>query len=512
MPSVLHSSLYSSAQVRALDQCAITDFGLPGHVLMKRAGKAAFELLLARWPQVKTVHVFCGAGNNGGDGYVIAALVAQKGLCSFVWQLSTQLSDTATQAHDYALQEGVKVQPFAMDKWQQCLNENDEAVIVDALLGTGTSGPLRDNFKEAITAINSVANQKDWPVLAIDIPSGVNPDNGSIVDNVIQAEATISFIGQKLGNVIGCGRLASGERFFNDLDIPHDVYEQSKQEPIARTLDLMSLLPLIPKRTLDAHKGDFGHVLVVGGDLGYGGAPLMAAQMAARSGAGLVGVATQPHNTHAMIARQPELMVAGVVSGQELLPLLNKPDILVVGPGLGQTAWSEQLLYHCLHSEKPMVIDADGLNILAQGRLQLPEFSEEKIRPWILTPHPGEAARLLGISINEVQQDRLTAIHALQTKYGGAVILKGAGSLVLTSDQRLFVCDAGNPGMASGGMGDVLSGLLGALLAQGLSVDDAACLGTILHATAADEEVAENGSRGLLATDLITTVRQLLNC
>lgn len=503
----LNNNLFSAEQVRELDRCAIEDHGIPGILLMKRAGKAAFKALLEQWPVAKTLHVFCGGGNNGGDGYVIAALAAQRGLAACVWQLSTQLKGDAKSAYDYACQEGVQIELFDDKQCRAALAADKEpGVIVDALLGTGAEGPLQEPYRSAVAIIN----QSGWPVLVADIPTGVNSNKGTVTELAVKADITVSFIGQKLGNVIGAGRVHSGQRIFAALDVPQEVYQSSPQS-LAELLDLDSLLALLPPRALDSHKGDFGHLLIVGGDHGYGGAPLMAAQMAARSGAGLIGVATQVGNTHAIIARQPEIMAAGVVSGQELLPLINKPDVLVVGPGLGQSAWSEQLLYHCLHADKPMVLDADALNIIAQERLQLPEIKPGEIRPWILTPHPGEAARLLGSSIESIQADRVAAIYALQAKFGGTVLLKGAGSLVLTSDQRLFVCDAGNPGMASGGMGDVLSGLLGSLLAQGLSPDEALCLGVVLHASAADMAATEDGQHGLLASDLINYVRKLLN-
>jgi len=418
--------------------------------------------------------------------------------------LSTTLVGAAQSALEYARQEGVVIKVFDEPVCQQVLlNLNHSCVIVDALLGTGSQGVLKEQYSRVIQLIN----QSKLPVLSADIPSGVNPDNGTVESQAVNAEVTVSFIGQKLGNVVGDGRVNSGRRYLDDLSVPAEVYGSVKQ-PLVELLNLEALLARLPERKVDAHKGDFGHVLVVGGNQGYGGAPLMAARMAARSGAGLVGVVTQPDNVQAMIASQPELMAVGVVSGQEILPFLQKPSVLVVGPGLGQSAWSEQLLYHCLLVDKPMVVDADALNLIAQSRLSLPDL---KTRQWISTPHPGEAARILDVSIQTIQSDRIAAIYALQEKLGGAVVLKGAGSLVLTSDRRLFVCDAGNPGMASGGMGDVLSGLLGALLAQGLSVNDAVCLGVVLHASAADMAVSEFGQSGLLATDLIPIVRQLLN-
>ena len=500
---LLSDALYSANQVRELDRCVIEEHGVPGIVLMKRAGRSLFNCLIEQWPEVNAIQILCGGGNNGGDGYVVAALAAQKGLPVTVWQLSDDLEGDAKLAHDFAVQEGVSISAFQNDVFQSYLeNTSPPGVIVDALLGTGYSGQLRSPYVEVIESIN----QSEWPVLSVDIPSGVNSDNGSVSSVAVKADITLSFIAQKLGNLIGQGRVLSGQRDVDDLNIPADVYSESRQLPIAAKLDLDTLLQYLPTRSLAAHKGDSGHLLVVGGDYGFGGAPLMAAEMAARTGAGLVSVATQAMNTSAIIARRPELMAVAVSSGQEFLPLLEKPSVLVVGPGLGQSVWSEQLLYHCLHAQKPMVLDADALNLIARGQVALSENSQH-----ISTPHPGEAARLLSVSIAEVQADRVAAVTALQQRLGGAVVLKGAGTVVMTSEQQLLVCDAGNPAMASAGMGDVLSGLLGSLLAQGMSIDDAACLGVILHSTAADIAVAETHAVGLLATDLIEYVRLLLS-
>jgi NAD(P)H-hydrate epimerase len=421
-----------------------------------------------------------------------------------VWQIAAPKTAAAQAAYTFAVQAGVTIKPFSVAAFQASITGMLQGVLVDALLGTGAQLPLRDSYQLAVNALNASA----WPIMALDIPSGVCADTGNVKGLAINATLTISFIGQKLGNVIGQGRVASGQRQLDDLGVPVTIFTEA---PAASCLNLSVLLESLPQRSLDAHKGDSGHVMIVGGDEGYGGAPLMAAQMAARAGAGLVGVATRPTNTAAIIARQPEIMAAGVVSGQTLLPFLERPTVLVIGPGLGQSAWSEQLFYHCIHADKPMVIDADALNIMAQGRIALPCQDAIHKRPWLLTPHPGEASRLLNCSIAEIQADRVAAIYALQQRYGGVVVLKGAGSLVLTSQQQLFVCDAGNPAMASGGMGDLLSGLLAALLAQGLSIDLAACLGVALHARSADIAVLDQGARGLLATDLMHYVRLLMN-
>jgi NAD(P)H-hydrate epimerase len=503
---------------------------MPSAQLMTRAANAALATLKDYWPNAGVIHVFCGAGNNGGDGYTMAALAAKRGLQAVVWQLSPQKS---SEPYRYALQEGVEIKQFTLSSWQAELLKSKTStatqmpVIVDTLLGIGAQGALRESFSLAVEAINSAP----WPVFAIDIPTGINADTGAYLGikeaaakSAIKADATISFITRKLGNFVGEGRNHAGKLFFNDLDVVDesslninavdDDFDDATK-PVAHIIDYEFFINLLPSRAVDAHKGSFGHVLVIGGDQGFGGAPLMAAQMAARTGAGLVGVATSPVNISAIIGRQPELMAVAVASGQALLPLLKKPTVFVIGPGLGQSAWSEQLLYHLIieiNSNKKCVIDADALNLLAAKKLSLPKrLIADKDAAWVLTPHPGEAARLLDTSIEAIQADRLAAIYALQHKYGGTIVLKGAGTLVLTTDQQLFVCDAGNPGMATGGMGDVLSGLIGGLLAQGLTSANAACLGVVLHAMAGDLAVAESGMRGLLATDLIPYVRLLLD-
>ena len=275
------------------------------------------------------------------------------------------------------------------------------------------------------------------------------------------------------------------------------------------------LQTLLAPRPRDSHKGSFGHVLVVGGDEGFGGAALLAAEASARCGSGLTSVATHPTHASAFLGRRPELMVRGIAETTALLPLLERSTVLVLGPGLGQSPWShhcfETALLHARQSNKPLVLDADGLNLLSQSQDHKIKAPYEK---WILTPHPGEAARLLGMTTAKIQADREAAARHLQQQYGGAVILKGQGTLVCTGSPpriRVECCQHGNPGMASGGMGDVLSGVCGSLLAQGFDVATSARLATCLHSKAADLAAAENGERGLLASDLFPWLHRLLN-
>lgn len=490
--------LYTASEVYALDAAAIAG-GIPSIQLMKRAGRAAFELLLERFPAPALISVYCGAGNNGGDGYVLAALAAQRKLSVQVIQLTApeKLSGEARQAYDFAVQEGVNILSFA-----QAVAPSS-GVIVDALLGIGLRGAPAGEFAAAIEQINSTG----LPVLALDIPSGLDADTGAVAGSVVQAHITISYIALKRGLLTGRGPAVCGELVLADLDVPASTYAEVL--PSVERLNLAELLPLLPPRAADAHKGDFGHVMVIGGDTGYGGAALMAAEAAARTGAGKVSVATRPEHVFAIIARRPEIMASGVVSGQELEVLLARPTLLVVGPGLGRTPWSEQMLQQAIKSGLPLVLDADALNILAEGRV-VPVAGHQQHSAWLLTPHPAEAARLLGITTAEVQADRFAAARAISSRYNASVILKGAGSLVASVDELIGVVTDGNPGMASGGMGDVLSGILGGLMAQGLSAHDAARLGAVVHACAADLAAEDLGQRSLLATDLIPYLGQLL--
>ncbi|OUS04070.1 bifunctional ADP-dependent (S)-NAD(P)H-hydrate dehydratase/NAD(P)H-hydrate epimerase [Gammaproteobacteria bacterium 54_18_T64] len=518
----ISNRLYSASAVRELDRRAIEDTGIPGIVLMKRAGREAFEALLARWPQPDKITVFCGGGNNGGDGYIIAGL-AQQGLIPVeIIQLADEqkLSGDAKRAWAFAHEAGV-----AMQSWQSYVASGVElasGVVVDALLGIGVSGEVRADYRGAIAHIN----RSDLPVLAADIPSGLCSDTGAVLGIAVEAAITVTFIGIKVGLLTGRGPALVGELVYRDLAVPALVYEDSLAQamPIAaQRLDLESLLAAFPARERDAHKGRFGHVLVIGGDKGYGGAVAMAAEAALRVGAGLVSVATRPEHVPALLARRPELMVKGVTSGQELEPHLQGPTLIVIGPGLGRSPWSEQMLQKAIGAGLPMVVDADALNILSEGRVGANARANigADTGNWILTPHPGEAARLLGCSNADIQADRLSACRQIAEKYSATVLLKGAGTLISAEalagdgggveESSLWLCPYGNPGMASGGMGDVLAGIIGGLLAQGLDAATATCLGACLHSVAADRVAAESGEKGLLASDLFTPLRHMVN-
>jgi NAD(P)H-hydrate epimerase len=335
----------------------------------------------------------------------------------------------------------------------------------------------------------------------VDIPSGLDADTGVVLGAAVVAQATVTFIGRKRGLYTGAGPHYAGSVEFSDLAVPDEVHRS--QRATVRLVRRPPLEGLLGPRRRDAHKGNFGHVLVVGGDAGMTGAARLAGEAAARCGAGLVSVATRAAHAAGLNCGCPELMVHGVEAPAELLPLLGRATVVVIGPGLGRSRWAQQLLGSVLDSPLPLVVDADALNLLARDPL--------KRGHWILTPHPGEAGRLLGCASGEIQRNRFAAAEALAARYGGSVVLKGAGSLVAAEDRELRLCPRGNPGMASGGMGDVLSGVLGALLAQGLSLFEAGVTAVWVHAVAADDAAVAGGERGLLASDLIPVLRGLVN-
>ncbi len=495
----LPGTLYTAEQTRLLDKTAIEEAGIPGFTLMKRAGRAVFAEIQKRWPDMKTLSVLCGGGNNGGDGFVVAALARQKGYEVQARYLGTdefagQLRGEAREAWLWASGEGVRFEPFSA---QEALTGD---VVVDALLGTGLTGDVRGSFQQAIKLIN----QRARPVISVDIPSGLCADTGRVLGCAVKANVTVTFIGLKQGLFMHQAVEHVGELVFDGLHLPESVYEQVSVSAFRVGVD--DVAECLPKRPRSSHKGSFGHLLVIGGDYGMGGAAIMAAEAALSSGAGKVTLATRSGHISAALSRCPEVMVQGVESGHELLALIEQADVIVLGPGLGKKAWAEQMLQAVWESDLPVVVDADGLNMLRE---------KDKLRQlcrknWILTPHPGEAARLLETEVPLLQRNRIMSATELQAASGGTVVLKGAGTLITDGDV-MHLCNAGNPGMASGGMGDVLSGVIGALLAQKLSPVDAARVGVYAHSAAADLCAAKSGERGLKATDLIPYVRLILN-
>lgn len=484
----LPCSLHSAEQVRQLDARLIAA-GTPGFELMTRAAHAAWRALRRRWPEAGELSVLAGRGNNAGDGYLIALLAQHAGWRVRVLAVGEpgSLRGDAARACAAAAEAGVEILPWSA-------SVPLAGVLVDALLGTGLSGAVREPYAQVIELIN----HSGLPVLAVDIPSGLHADSGACLGVAVQADLTVTFIALKLGLFTGLGPQLCGELQFDDLQGDAELLTQAPC--VAQRLDVASV-PRLPARSPLAHKGQFGHLLVVGGDLGMGGAALLSADSALRAGAGLVSLATRAEHVGAALVRRPEIMCAAVASANQLLALLERADVCVVGPGLGQGAWSRSLLSAVAGRSMRQVWDADALNLLAAGQVAVPGQA-------VLTPHPGEAARLLGLDTAAVQADRPAAARALAQRYAAVVVLKGAGSLIAAPDGRLALCDRGHPAMAGAGLGDVLAGLIGALLAQGMAAFEATCLAVWLHARAG--EVLAVQGRGLAAGDLAPTIRLLL--
>jgi NAD(P)H-hydrate epimerase len=370
-------------------------------------------------------------------------------------------------------------------------------VVVDALFGIGLARAPDPEPAAMIGAINAAGA----PVLALDVPSGVDADRGCGPGIAVRATRTLQFIAPHPGLATGAALDYTGIGDVAMLDLDGSLL---REVPVAAyAIAAEALGGWLRARARDSHKGDNGHVLCIGGDHGSGGAIVLCAQAALRGGAGLASVATRPEHVSALLARQPEAMVHAVDSVQALVPLLQRADVVAIGPGLGQGEWSRMLLDAALASSKPLLLDADALNLLATSPRELPAST-------ILTPHPGEAARLLGIDTAQVQADRYAAAHALAGRHGCVVVLKGAGTIVMAPQRTPYVVAAGNPGMAVGGMGDLLGGVIAALRAQGLDAFDAAACGALLHAVAGDAAAA-GGTRGMLPTDLLPWLRQCAN-
>ncbi len=486
-------SLYSTAQVRALDAYAIETLGIAGYTLMQRAGEAALRCLRTRWPVAQRMVIVCGPGNNGGDGYVLARLARAAGLTVTVLAASPpdRLKADAREASQAWLACGGQAHPY-----ESRLLEHD-GIIVDALLGTGLHGEVREQMLRVIRDINTAGR----PVLALDVPSGLDSDTGMPLGDAVRADCTIAFVGLKTGLFVGDGPQFAGTVFFDDLGLGASVGNPppARIERIAET----EIERALPRRGRSAHKGDFGRVLIVGGGVGMPGAARLAGEACLRVGAGLVTVAVVPQNVAAVSAGRPELICLPWAEPGELSEAIERAEIIAIGPGLGRTEWARAALHAVLGAGKPLVLDADALNLVA-------ESGAGAEGQWILTPHPGEAGRLLGASTAEVQRDRLGALERLTARCGGIVVLKGAGTLVGGPGRTPALCERGNPGMASPGMGDVLTGVIAGILAQCRDPWLAARAGVLAHAMAGDA-AARKGERGLLAGDVIEELRPCIN-
>lgn len=464
---------------------------------MSRAGAAALAVLRTKWPKANQIAVACGSGNNGGDGYVLARYARQSGMNVTVFALSdpAQLQGDAASAWREFVAAGGEI-----SEWSTARLAKME-VLVDAIFGIGLTRPVVGALANAIEAMN----ESGVPILALDIPSGVCANTGNALGTAIRAECTVTFVALKLGLFVGESPNFVGQLEFAALD----VEACSSNESVAERLDVQWLRSVLLRRPQLAHKGSSGRVLLIGGGLGMGGAIRLAGEACLRVGAGLVYVATRSENVSAIVSARPELMVHGIDAVADIEPLIEHADVIAIGPGLGQDAWARSLFNSILKTEKPIVMDADALNLLAQS----PQYRNN----WILTPHTGEAARLLATTTVAIQQDRLASAMGLSDKYGGIAILKGANTICAQKGKLPALCNRGNPAMATAGMGDVLTGVIAGIAAQVNSnrekrLWDAARAGVLVHAIAGDlarTQLGPNVERGLVASDLFV---QLPRC
>ncbi len=489
----LPQRVYSVADVRELDRAAASRAGLASYELMCRAGAAAFATVRRRWPDARSLVVVCGAGNNAGDGFVLARLAAAEGFAVRALALvsADKLKGDAHRAAGDCAAAGVTVERFSPDAVRRA------DVLVDALLGTGVDRDVTGAFAAAIETLNSAGA----PVLALDVPSGLDADSGWPHGSAVHATVTVTFVGLKQGLFLGRAIDFVGALEFAGLGVPAAL--TAERTPALERLSMADLAAVVPRRARSAHKGTNGTLLLVGGGPGMAGAIRLAAEAALRVGAGLVYVATHPDNVTAVLAGRPEIICRGVDSTGPLDELIEAADAAVLGPGLGQTPWARALHAHVLTSALPLVVDADGLNLLA--------LEPTSRRDWALTPHPGEAARLLGSDATAIQRDRRASVRELARRFGAVAVLKGAHSLVALPDtEPPRVCDRGNPGMATAGMGDVLAGVIGGLLVQSRDLAASVRAGVLLHALAGDV-AARDGERGMVASDLLAQLRTCAN-
>lgn len=501
--------LLTAEQMRECDRKTIDDLGIPGAVLMENAGRAAVAELLECYPHLAPgpVLVVAGRGNNGGDGFVMALTLQDLG-----WQVRTlalaangQVTGDAS-LHLQALQQAGGEVIFVDSSealTEQLAGVQGAALVVDAIFGTGLSTPVRGLAETAINWINAFSG----PVVAVDMPSGVDASNGRICGCAVKADLTVSFAFGKVGQYVYPGADRVGTLRIVDIGIPRQ-FAATRSAPVS-LVTAATARGLFPPRSQTAHKGSFGHLLLVAGSRGKTGAAALAAEAALRVGAGLVSLAVPAAVQPILAARLLEVMTEPIGLDQpalgakdidQLLQLTRDKQALAIGPGLGTAEQTVELVARLIsETAHPLVLDADGLNALATRRHLLKNLRD---RAWVLTPHPGEMARLSGLTIAQIEADRIAVAREFAVAHRVVLVLKGARTIIALPDRSVFVNSTGNPGMASGGMGDVLTGIIGGLLAQGMDAGEAARLGVFWHGLAADLLSATMGNSGLLASDL----------
>jgi NAD(P)H-hydrate epimerase len=506
--------LVTSEQIKNIDRRAIREFGIPGMVLMENAATAILaemERFFNGLSGVK-VGIICGKGNNGGDGLALARRLRIRGVPVRVALLApfAAVSGEAKINLSILRKMDVEILPNANSRPLADIMEWSD-ILVDAMLGVGLSAPLKGTYAQAAMMLNISGR----PVVAVDIPTGINADTGAVMGTAVRADLTVTMALPKRGLVLHPGASYAGQVRVADIGIPADVIE--KEIITTHLLDRGSVWGAIRKRESDTHKGDYGHLMVVAGSLGKAGAAVMTAKGALRSGAGLVSVAApmglvpviQQQVFEAMCIQSAESIdgTLGIGAEEELSKAAGRISACAVGPGLSTHYETVQTVRGFIpRLGLPMVIDADGLNALA-GSL---DILKRMKAPVVLTPHPGEMGKLLGVSANDVQKDRIGIASDFAGRYNVTLVLKGAGTVIASPTGDVFINSTGNPGMATAGTGDVLTGMIGGLLAQGYPAVQAACLGVYLHGLAGDLAAKEKGEMSLIAGDVIEKIPEAI--
>jgi len=496
----------TAAQMREVDRATIQDVGVPGVVLMENAGRSCVETIFERFPERlrQGVAVLCGKGNNGGDGFVIARHLTNYGVDLRVY-LFGKVKDIKGDARinlDAARAMGIKITEVLDARSLRTVNVN-AGLIVDAIFGTGLERPLGGHFSKAVDKVN----RSGAAVLAVDMPSGLQSDSGRAGGTCVDADVTVTFGLPKIGQLIEPGRSLCGSLIVADISIPNDVVERTKID--TALLEQDDLLHMFQPRRADTHKGTYGRVAVFGSSPGLTGAAAMAGMAAVRTGAGLVRCAVPDELNTIFEIKMTEVMseplpgtdgALGQSALDRALSLADEQDVLLLGPGLGSSKQAGEFArIFSLEADKPLVIDADGLNAWA-GKA---EALAGRRAQTILLPHPGEAARLLGVDIKRVQSERLASARTLAELTESIVVLKGAATVIAAPDGFAAINQTGNPGMASGGTGDVLAGMVLGMWAQHPDAFETACAAAYLHGMAGDRALARTGERGLAASDLL---------
>lgn len=497
--------IVTAKEMQKIDEMAIRKLGIPRLTLMENAGKSLFHVLQKHYFDLlnRNILMVAGKGNNGGDGFVVARLLREKGAEVHICLAASQDDLKNESLENFKRCETLRIPIFSYTPQALKKQLKETHLVIDALFGTGLHSVLNPSIRKLIQIINS----KNIDVVSIDIPSGVHGDTGEIMGQAIKAKITVALGLPKLGLILSSGIDCTGQLEIENIGFPKSLLEKAKSDVYLLTSE--DIQKKIPKRLKSTHKGQAGRVLIVAGSQGKMGAAVMAVQSAFRSGAGLVTLLTQKEILKILSPQVKEAFLNSFVTHEEKYKkYLDQTDVSAIGPGIGFSVEAKNLLkWTFMYSKVPVVIDADGLTILSQNLSWLKKTKA----PVILTPHPGEMARLLNISTQKVQKDRLSIAREFSQKHHVFLILKGAATLVASPQGKVFINNTGNPAMATAGMGDVLTGMIVSFIAQGLAVQDALKSAVYLHGFAADQWVFnKKASRGLLASDIIKMLPEMI--